>query len=90
MAAAIDPWASYQPSPLSAGDDGAAIAPSDTTDLVTAVSAIWVGGAGDLTVVTTKGVTLLFKNVPVGPFSLLKVARVKATGTTATLLTGVI
>ena len=67
-----------------------AITPANS-DLVETVRWIYVGGAGDVTVIDTVGTTVVFKAVPVGttlgPFY---VAQVKLTGTTATLLVGMI
>lgn len=68
-----------------------AITPSDTVKItdansnVVSTKRIYVGGAGDLTVImdkSTTGVTL--KAVPVGTILDLEVSQVKATGTTAT------
>lgn len=64
-----------------------AVTPSDTTD-ITGTSYLYVGGTGDVAVVTEKGDTALFQSVPagfmIGPLSITKV---KQTGTTATKIT---
>jgi len=66
-----------------------AITPSDTVDLVDALVSIYVGVGGDVCVIDTAGNTVTHVGAPqggyIGPFS---VARVKATGTTATNLIG--
>lgn len=66
---------------------GKAITPSDTVD--EAFSAIYVGGAGDVSVVMEAGGTAVtFKAPPVGTILPIRVKRVNATLTTATLLIG--
>ena len=66
--------------------DASAITTSDTADNY--CNAIYVGGTGDVTVVTEGGSTTVFKAVPVGVTLLIRTTKVKATGTTATLLVG--
>lgn len=65
------------------------ITPNDGTDLVKVVRSIYVGVGGDVCVIDTAGNTVTHKEAPqggyIGPFA---VARVKATGTTATNLIG--
>jgi len=62
----------------------AAVTPSDGTDLATPTRAIFVGGAGTLTVITAGGETVLFTGVIAGQVLTLQASRIKATGTTAT------
>lgn len=65
------------------------ITPNDSTDLTTAVRSIYVGVGGDVCLIDTAGNTVTHIGAPqggyIGPFS---VARVKATGTTASGLIG--
>lgn len=67
------------------------ITPSDATDLTKVVRSIYVGVGGDVSLTDTTGVTAVHKNTSaggyLGPFH---VARVNATGTTATNLLGYI
>ncbi len=63
------------------------ITPDDIAVVTPGCEAIYVGGAGDLAVVVD-GVTVTFKAVPVGLIIPVKAQKVKATGTTATLLVG--
>ena len=63
---------------------GAAVTPDDANDLTTAARYLYVGGAGDVCLVTVGGSTLTFKAVPVGTTLRVRTARVKVTGTTAT------
>jgi hypothetical protein len=62
----------------------AAVTPSDTTQL--AGKALYIGGAGNVTLVTESGAVVLFTAPPVGSILPVKFTRVNATGTTATLL----
>jgi hypothetical protein len=64
----------------------AAVTPNDGADLTNVTRGIYVGGSGDLSVVTPDGDSVTFKAVPVGTFAAIRVARVMATGTTATNL----
>jgi len=61
--------------------DGAAVTPSDSSDLSYVSRALWVGTSGDICAVTRGGATLTFKNVS----GLLpgRFARIRSTGTTA-------
>lgn len=71
-------------------DDGQfPIVPSDTVDLPTPVQAIYVGGAGDVTIMRPGDRALItYKAAAVGSRLHLDAVRVMATGTTATLLIG--
>lgn len=73
---------------MTPSNKGVAITPSDSTDL-TGVRAIYVGGAGNLSVrlVRDPTTTLVFTAPPVGSVLELRVTRVMA-ATTATLLVG--
>lgn len=64
----------------------AAVTASDTVfvDFI----GLYVGGAGDVAVVTAKGDTVTLKAVPVGTTIWLHVVKVMATGTTATNIVG--
>lgn len=70
--------------------DGLAITTSDTLDLTYVTRGIYVGGAGDVTLITQGGTTLTFKAVPVGTVLNVRATRVKATLTTATNLIGLV
>ena len=64
--------------------NGAAVTKSDTTILPEAVRAIFVGGAGNVAVVTSGGDTLTFSGVTAGTILLIRVTKILSTGTTAT------
>jgi hypothetical protein len=63
-----------------------AVTPHDTN--LNEFSALYVGGAGNLTVETVGGQTTTFSAVPAGTFVYVKVRRVRSTGTTATNIVG--
>jgi hypothetical protein len=64
----------------------ASITPSDTASQQ--YRAIYVGGAGNVSVKTLGGNTVTFTAPPVGTILPVEVQQVLATGTTATLLIG--
>jgi hypothetical protein len=64
----------------------AAITTSDTVELTHVSRHIYVGGTGDISVVMRDSSTAVFKAVPVGTVLPIRVRRINATGTTATLL----
>lgn len=67
---------------------GFQITPSDSNDLPSIVSGIYVGGTGALRVLTLDGKDVTFAAVPAGTTIPLQVKRVLASGTGATLLVG--
>ncbi len=69
--------------------DAVAIVPSDSAEQGPPIlSGVYVGGAGDVTLVTEVGTTTTFKAAPVGATIFCRARLVKATGTTATNLVG--
>jgi hypothetical protein len=63
-----------------------AVTTSNTVNLVAPSKSIWVGGVGDLTVLTVGGETVTFTAVPAGTRVPIQALRVLSTGTTATLI----
>ena len=63
-------------------NDAATVTKSDTT--VVNCDAIYVGGAGDVAVVTAKGTTVTFTGVPAGTILPVKCSKIMSTNTTAT------
>lgn len=59
---------------------------SDTDDLQYASRALYVGGAGDVSVITLSGATATFLAVPAGSILPIRVTRVRSTATTATAI----
>lgn len=86
---ANDPLAFFPDSRTAPALELVSITPSDSVDLAKIVRDIRVGIPGDITVIDDKGNIVLFKDCllgeRLGPF---RVARVKATGTTAASLVG--
>ena len=64
------------------------IAKSDTTELPDNFIGFYVGGAGNVTIMTTTGQTVLFTAPPVGFILAIRARRIMSTGTTATALVG--
>lgn len=71
---------------LSPASHAATVTPSDTVDLPVASKRLWVGTLGDVTVITVGGDTVTYPAVPAGTYLHVRAARVKATGTTATII----
>lgn len=75
---------------ISTGIDGparhaAAVTPDDAADLPNAARGLWVGGAGNVDLITTGGETVAIDGVPAGTILPICTARVLET-TTATLI----
>lgn len=63
----------------------AAVTPNDSTDLTTTARGLYIGGAGNVTLDTAGGeTTVAFVGLTAGSVLPVRVARVRATGTTAT------
>ena len=82
--AAVDRYLGMGGDLLSPANDGAAVTPNDSTDLPVASKRLWVGGAGNVALVTVVGTALTYTGVPAGTYLHVRAARVKATGTSAT------
>jgi len=62
-----------------------AVTPSDSTDLTySTCRAIYIGGAGDISIVDGAGTTVVFTGVTAGSILPVQTARINATATTAT------
>ncbi|MHB1871748.1 MAG: spike base protein, RCAP_Rcc01079 family [Steroidobacteraceae bacterium] len=64
----------------------AAVTPSDTASLTYVSKRLWVGGAGNVTLITAGGQTVEYANVPAGTYLQVRAVQVNATGTTATAI----
>ena len=80
-----DPFAGYSEGLTSPADDHFAITPNDGVDLATVPRALYVNVAGTL-VLHDKSGTAITYNVTAGQVLPLRVRRVLATGTTATVV----
>ena len=67
-----------------------AITPSDTVSLVEAVRAVYVGVGGNLSIVPLNGPAVTLTGVQGGSILPIGAARINATGTTASLLVGLL
>lgn len=77
----------YNDSPLGSASTALAVTPHDSNEVTsngTYPRALWVGGAGNLTVTMADGGDVLFSAVPAGTMLDIQVSHVKATGTAAT------
>lgn len=79
------------PAPSSVGvlnplSHGAAVTPSDTEELAHVSRALWVGGSGDISMVTKDGDAITLVGVPSGVLIPWMVRKINATGTTATAI----
>lgn len=85
-----DPYKYYRKDAEGSGTLAAVVVPSDITDLSTYAKALYIGGAGDVTVIPVgQTASVTFKNHPVGYFIGCRVARVLSTGTTATFIVAI-
>jgi hypothetical protein len=65
---------------------GFVVTPHDTNFLETPARALWIGGAGTFTLTAADGADVLISGVPAGTLIPIRAKRVKAAGTTATLI----
>lgn len=85
MANTFESWAADRSSPA---QNAFVVTPNDSADLAYAARSLFVGGAGNIAVDTTGGDTVTFTGVVAGTILPVSVARVYATGTTATNIVG--
>ncbi len=85
-----DRFASFQPSQSGPAASAFAITPSDATDLAEPTRGIYVGQGGDIAVTMLEGDAVLLRSVSAGSILPLRVRRVRATGTTASHLVGLL
>lgn len=79
-----DEWASQSTGISGPARHAAAVTPNDGADLPYAARSLYVGGAGDLSIVTVGGETVTLAGVQAGTIVPLCVARVRSASTTAT------
>ena len=85
-----DRFSSHSASLSSPASGGFPITPDDTADLPEATRGLYVGSGGDLSVVMLSGESLSFVAVPDGVLLPLRIQRVRATGTTAGDMIGLV
>jgi hypothetical protein len=64
--------------------DAAAVTPSDSAQISPVARALYVGGSGDIKLVTEEGTTVTFQDIVAGSLLPVKATKVFATDTTAT------
>lgn len=87
---AVDEFGSHAPGLTSPASDAFAVTPNDGADLAQVTRGLWVGVAGDVSVVTRGGTTVTLKGAPSGSLIPIRVKRVRSTGTTATDIVGLV
>ena len=60
------------------------VTPSDSAQLTFVSKRLWVGGAGNVQLITAGGEAVTYVGVPAGTYLTVRAVQVKATGTTAT------
>lgn len=83
-----DTFARHSRSLTAPPDEAAAIAPSDSADLVFATRALYVGTGGDVRLCMLGGGEVTLANLASGSLIPIRAIKVFATGTTATGLIG--
>ena len=81
---------SLGPNAIHTARSALAVTPNDSTVLQAGIRALYVGGAGNVSVITVGGQTVTFVGVGAGSMLPIQVARVRATDTTATSILALI
>ena len=76
------------PNTSDTGRESFAITPHDTNPISRSARSLYVGSAGNVTIVTPAGVQVTYSNVPAGTQLNCGARLVKATGTTASAIVG--
>ena len=84
----IDAHAGSQELLSSPCDNAVAITPNNDVDLTYVTRAVWVGGAGAINVITSRGQTVLIAGIQAGTLLPIRVSRVLASSTSATNIVG--
>ena len=79
-----DAWQTYSTGIDGPARNAAAVTPNDSTDLADTGRALYIGGAGNISVDTVGGQTVTFTGIPAGTLLPICVTRVNSTSTTAT------
>jgi hypothetical protein len=83
---ATDTFSRFQTQASDPATNAVLITPSDSEDLATVTRAVYVGGAGDMKVTMQDSGTVLFSGIPAGTTLPIRVSRIWATTTDATLI----
>lgn len=84
--AASNTFSTYQEGLDSPVSNWAAVTPHDTNELSYVSRAVWVGGAGNLNVVTAGDDSVTFSGIQAGTLLPIRVKKILSTSTTATLI----
>jgi hypothetical protein len=85
-----DRYADHASSLQAPAETGFAITPDDSADLSETTRALYIGDGGSLVAVLASGVELSLVGLQTGSIIPIRVRRVKATGTTASALVGLL
>ena len=85
-----DRFAAHASSLDAPADTAFAIAPNDASDLAETTRALYIGSTGSVAVTMAAGGDVTFANLPGGTILPVRLRRVRATGTTATGLVGLL
>jgi hypothetical protein len=83
---ATDPFGTHSTGLDSPYAHAAAITKSDTDELEFVCRAIWVGGAGNIVLVTVGGETVTITAIAAGTLLKIRAKQIKSTSTTATVM----
>ena len=85
-----DRFKQHIPSSIGSSTHGFPITPSDTEDFPETVRGIYIGTAGTITLTLMENAELVFLNVAAGTILPVRAISIKATGTDATNLIGLV
>jgi hypothetical protein len=87
---ATDQFASFSEGLTSPADNAVAVTPHNSTDLTYASRALYIGGAGNVSVEMVGGQSaVVFVGLPAGTILPIRVTRVNSTSTTATSIVAI-
>lgn len=80
-------FSSVADSPMQSARNLAAVTPNDSTDLPNVSKALWIGGAGNVSIIAADdSAAVLISGVAAGTILPIRAKRVRSTDTTATLI----
>lgn len=85
-----DRFADFSAGLESPASHGFAITPNDGLDFAETTRALYIGGPGAVAVIMGSGAELIFQGLPAGAILPVRARRLKATGTTATAIVGLL
>jgi hypothetical protein len=80
--AAVDTFSTYRAGLKEPCEHAFAITPSDTDQLAYVTRKIWVGSAGNVSLVTAGGETVVFESIPAGTLLEVRAKQVTSANTT--------